>query len=354
MPNDLDDVSGDGGGVGVADGAPASSPGQMQAAPPQSAQHSAPAPQGDAGFSTPWEAFKHLPEYQGADDLAIAQDLYRSRQGFAESQRQLQQYQQIIPGYQDYLRNQNAYQEWKAAQAEAAKPKAPEQPKWWNPPQVNDSWRNYIVRDPATGKEVIDPSAPYEAQQALRNYQAYTADFARRLVTDPEKTLTPFIEQIATQKAEAMVQQHLGQYQANTYVSDLERQNADWLYDSNRQVTPEGQALQQYIQQAGEMGIGSPDARWRYATGMLQRDLLNLRYQQLMSGQQQGMPPQMQQAPPQQMQADPVAEQNMRFLRERAVRSPNRSGGSTEPQAPRQRMTFEDRLRSQLANDGVI
>jgi hypothetical protein len=151
-----------------------------------------------------------------------------------------------------------------------------------------------------------------------------------------------------------MVQQHLGQYQANTYVSDLERQNADWLYDSNRQVTPEGQALQQYIQQAGEMGIGSPDARWRYATGMLQRDLLNLRYQQLMSGQQQGMPPQMQQAPPQQMQADPVAEQNMRFLRERAVRSPNRSGGSTEPQAPRQRMTFEDRLRSQLANDGVI
>jgi hypothetical protein len=26
-----------------------------------------------------------------------------------------------------------------------------------------------------------------------------------------------------------MVQQHLGQYQANTYVSDLERQNADWM-----------------------------------------------------------------------------------------------------------------------------
>jgi len=364
MSTELDDIPD--GDVGVADAAASSAP--SQAAPPQSAHQGGQprAPQGDAGFSTPWEAFKHLPEYQGADDLAIAQDLYRARQGFVESQRQLQQYQQIIPGYQDYLRNQKAYQDWQAAQAEAAKPKAPEQPKWWNPPQVNDSWRNYIVRDPATGKEVIDPSAPWEAQQALRNYQSYTADFARRLVTDPEKTLTPFIEQIATQRAEAMVQQHLGQYKANTYVADLERQNADWLYDQNRQITPEGQALQGYIQQAGEIGISTPEARWRYATGMLQRDLLNARYQQLMAGAQQGMAPQQMQggaigyanvgsnmAPPR-MPADPVAEQNMRFLRERAVRTPNRSGGTTEPQAPRQRMTFEERLRSQLANDGVI
>jgi hypothetical protein len=87
---------------------------------------------------------------------------------------------------------------------------------------------------------------------------------------------------------------------------------------------------------------------------MLQRDLLNIRYQQMQQMPAQ-MPPQMEQAyaepaPP----ADPVAESNMQFLRERATRTPNRSAGTTEPRAPRQRMSFEERLRGQLVNDGVI
>lgn len=302
-------------------------------------------PTQDSGFSSPWEAFKHLPEYSGKDDLAIAQDLYRSRQGYEESQRMLQQYQQVIPYANEYLRNQQQYEAWKKSQAEAAKPKAPETPKWWNPPQVKDTWKGYIVRDPQTGKEVIDPNAPFEAQQALREYQAYTADFARKFVTDPENTLKPFVETVAMQKAQELVQQHLNQYQAKNYVQDLERQNSDWLYDQSGQVTREGQAIQAYIQQAQEIGIQSPEARWRYATGMLQRDLLEMRYQQM-----QQAPPPAPPAPP----ADPVAEQNMQFLRERATRTPNRSAGTTEPRAPRQRMSFEERLRSQLVSDGVI
>jgi hypothetical protein len=70
-----------------------------------------------------------------------------------------------------------------------------------------------------------------------------------------------------------------------------------------------------------------------------------------MQGQmQQIAQPAPQMAPP----ADPVAQQNMQFLRERAVRTPNRSAGTTEPRAPRQRMSFEERLKSQLATDGVI
>jgi hypothetical protein len=146
-----------------------------------------------------------------------------------------------------------------------------------------------------------------------------------------------------------MVQNHLNQYQAKNYVSDLERQNSDWLYDQQGNVTREGQAIQAYIQQASEMGIGSPEARWKFATGMLQRDLLNLRYQQLTAQGPAGVA-----APQPSPPADPVAEQNMQFLRERAVRTPNRSAGTTEPRAPRQRMSFEERLKSQLATDGVI
>jgi hypothetical protein len=302
------------------------------------------------GFDTPYAAFRHLPDFQGQDDLSIAQNLYRAYNGYGETQRQLQQYQSVVPYAQEYLRNQREFETWKKSQAEAAKPKEPEAPKWWNPPQVKDTWRSFIVRDPQTGKEIISPDAPYEAQQSLREYQAYTADFARKLVTDPENTLKPFVEQVAIQKAQEMVQNHLNTYKTQNYVSDLERQNSDWLYDQAGNPTREGQAISQYIAQAQQLGINTAESRWQYATGMLQRDLLNMRYQQMQQMPQQAYAPPAPPAPP----ADPVAEQNMQFLRERATRTPNRSAGTTEPRAPRTRMSFEDRLRSQLSNDGVI
>jgi hypothetical protein len=305
------------------------------------------------GFSSPYEAFKFLPEFQGQDDLAIAQNLYRAFNGYGETQRQLQQFQSLIPHTTDYVQNREKYQQWLAAQQEASRPKAPEQPKWWNPPSIEDTYKSYIVRDPQTGKEVIDPNAPFEAQQALRKYQDYTANFARKLVTDPENTLKPFVEQVAMQKAQELVQQQLGQYQSQNYVSDLERQNSDWLYNQDGSVSREGQAIQAYIGQAQQIGIQDPKARWQYATGMLQRDLLNLRYQQMQQPAPQAQQPMVPQPAPQ-APVDPVAQQNMQFLRERATRAPNRSAGTTEPRAPRSRMSFEERLKGQLVNDGVL
>jgi hypothetical protein len=313
-------------------------------APSQSFDNPTPTqPQGSV-----YDAFKALPEFQGADDVAIAQTLYQSMQGYQQAQQQLRQYQDVMPATMEYMQNRQRYQEWQNAQR-AQQTKAPEQPKWWNPPQVKDTWRNYIVRDPQTGREVIDPNAPLEAKMALQEYQTYTADFAKRFVTNPEDTLKPFIEQIAQQKAQELVQQHLGQYTAQNYVSSLEQQNADWLYDTRGQISPEGRAIQGYIEQAAQSGISTPEARWQYATSMLERDLLNLRYQQMMAGMQQQAPP-MEQAPPE----PPVAQSNMQFLRERATRTPSRSGGATEPRAPRPKMTLEERLKSQLVKDGLI
>jgi hypothetical protein len=304
-----------------------------------SPQHSTPAPAGSV-----YDAFKTLPEFQGADDVAIASTLYQSMQGYQQAQQQLRQYQDMMPATMEYMQNRKAYSEWQKAQQA---PKQPEQPKWWNPPQVKDTWRNYIVRDPQSGREVIDPNAPMEAKMALQEYQTYTADFAKRFVTNPEDTLKPFVEQVAMQKAQELVQQHLGQYTAQNYVQSLEQQNADWLYDQSGQISPEGRAVQSYIDQAAKAGISTPEARWQFATSMLERDLLNLRYQQMQTAMQA---PQM--APPQ--AAEPVAQQNMQFLRERATRTPSRSGGATEPRAPRPKMTLEERLKSQLVKDGLI
>jgi hypothetical protein len=317
-------------------------------APLQGDAHASSQESQGSGFGTPWDAFKALPDFQGQDDLTIARNLYSAYSGLGEAQRQLSQYQQVVPYANEYLRNQREFEAWRQSQAEASRPKPEEKPKWWNPPSVDETLKGYIIRDPQTGKEIIDPSAPISAQEKLRAYQDYTANFARKFVTDPETTLKPFIEEVAMQKAQELVQQQLGQYQAQNYVQGLEQQNADWLYDPNGQITREGQAIQAYIQQASEIGINNPEARWKYATSMLQRDLLNLRYSQMQSA---GVPAQYSAAPP---PADPVAQQNMQFLRERAVRTPNRSAGTTEPRAPRQRMSFEDRLRGQLVNDGVI
>lgn len=312
------------------------------------------------GFQSPYQAFSALPEFEGQDDLTIARNLYGAYNGFQESQRQLQQYQQVVPYAQEYLQNKQAFTEWQKSKAEeAAKASQPAPPpKWWNPPEVKDTWKSYIVRDPESGKEVIDPSAPFEAQQALRDYQTYTADFARRLVTDPENALKPFVEQVATQKAQEMVAGQLGQYQASNYINDLEAQNADWLYDQQGNVTREGHAIQQYIAEAKQLGIQGPSARWQYATGMLQRDLLQSSYEQ--AQQQPALQPQVMQhqpspTPAPQAQPDPVAQQNMQFLRERATRTSNRSAGTTEPQTQQgKRLSFEERLQSQLTKDGVI
>ena len=326
-----------------------------EASPAPEAQ-SSPAPQSFDNSSqqtapqpSVWDALKSLPEYSGQDDVAIARDLYQSRQGYQAAQQQLRQYQSITA---EYARNADQFRAWQESQrAQQHQAAQPAKPKWWDPPQVKDTWKQYIIRDPETGREVVAPDAPIEAQAAIRDYQAYTANFAKKFVTDPEGTLKPFIEDVAMQKAQELVQQHLGQYTAQNYVQGLERQNADWLYDANGNVSPEGQAIQAYIEQAAQSGIADPQARWQYATGMLERDLLNLRYQQMqqMMAQPQ-MPPQAPAAP----QSEPVAQQNMQFLRERATRAPSRSGGATEPRAPRPKQSFEERLRAQLVKDGAI
>lgn len=326
----------------------------QEAAPaPEAAAPSAPqsfdnSPQQAAPQQNVWDAFKSLPEYSGQDDIAIARDLYQSRQGYQAAQQQLRQYQAITA---DYARNADQFRKWQESQAQAQAPAQPAKPKWWDPPQVKDTWKQYIVRDPETGREVVAQDAPFEAQAAIRDYQAYTANFAKKFVTDPEGTLKPFIEDVAMQKAQELVQQHLNQYTSQTYVQNLEKQNADWLYDAQGNISPEGQAVQAYIEQAAQSGIADPQARWQYATGMLERDLLNLRYQQM---QQMMAQPQMPPPAPVAPQPEPVAQQNMQFLRERATRAPSRSGGATEPRAPRPKQSFEERLRAQLVKDGAL
>lgn len=308
-----------------------------------------------------WSHFRQMQEFQGHDDTAIASRLYEAMQREEAAARALQQYQSIIPVAQEFLNNREAFEQWKssrnapqqAAPAQQAPAQRAEDKPWWNPPKINDSDRRYLTRD-ENGRETISESAPLDVQARLRDYQAYRAEFAEKLLSDPEKTLGPMVERVAVQRAQAIVEQKVQRMNDEQYVSSLEKENKDWLYDQNGNVSAEGLAVQKYIQDAKAMGIDGAQARWNYATRMVERDLLLSNLQRM---QQPPQPPQFPQMPPQPQPAmQPTqAEKNMEFLRQQAMRqSSQRPVATTNARSPQKQMTFEERLMAVAQEQGLV
>lgn len=319
---------------------------------------------GDAGAAAPqqqevWGAFRSLPEFQGQDDTAIAQRLYAAMQREAAAERALQQYQSIIPIASEYLSNRELYERWKSAQNSpqqapqaAAQPKQqPEQSSWWNPPQLKDSYKRYITRD-ESGREIISPEAPLDAKAALQDYMEYRANFAQKFLDNPEQTLAPMVEKVAMDRAQAIVEERFQQMQNESLVHNLEQQNRDWLYDQTGRVSAEGLAVQKYIQDAKALGINGPQARWDYATRMVERDLLVANMQQWQQAQQA------QQQPPQPAAPQPqptAAQKNMEYLRQQAMRTASqRPAATTDARVPAKPMTFEERLMASAQEQGLL
>lgn len=304
-----------------------------------------------------WSHFRNMEQFQGQDDQQIAQSLYEAMQREQHATQALQQYQSTIPIVQEYLNNRNTYEEWKTGQNQPQQqvpqqPQQQEEPSWWNPPTVKDSHRRWLGRD-ENGREVIDQNAPLDARAALEDYMTYRADFAQKFLDNPEEALGGMVEKIATQKAEAMIDQRMGRMQDETYVSNLEAENKDWLYDSQGNVSPEGLAVQKYISDAKSAGVQGAQARWDYATKMVERDLLLRTIQGMQQPQQQAQP---QQQPVQQaaQQQPSVEQQNMNYLRNQAMRTASqRSAATTNARVPEKSMTFHERLLSAAQEQGM-
>jgi hypothetical protein len=307
-----------------------------------------------------WGHFRSMPQFQGQDDNAIAQRLYQAMQREEHAARALQQYQSIVPVAQEYLQHRADYEAWKQSrnqpaaapqQQVAPQPKA-EQQSWWNPPQIKDSYRKYLTRD-ENGREVIDQNAPLDARAALEEYMDYRANFAQKFLDNPEQTLGPMVEKVAVERAQQIVEQRLARMQDEQYVSNLERENKDWLYDEKGNASAEALAVQKYIGDAKSLGINGAQARWDFATKMVERDLLiaNLR-------QSQQQPPQMPMQPiQQQVPQQPTAEQqNMEFLRQQAMRTPSQrvTSAATNARTPQRPMTFEERLMATAQEEGLF
>ena len=130
-----------------------------------------------------WDAFRSLPDFQGQDDTAIARGLYAAMEREKQARRALAQYQQYVPALREYAQHKAAFDQWRAAQQQPQQAK-PEKPPFWNPPKVEDSWKQYIVKD-ENGKDVISPEAPPDVRHSLMERQQYVANFARKFLDNP-------------------------------------------------------------------------------------------------------------------------------------------------------------------------
>lgn len=345
---------------------PQSAPQQSQGSPQSASQQS----QQPMGY---WDRFKTLPEFQGQDDRAIASRLYQAMEREKVASQALAQYQQVLPYAQEFLSNRREFEAWKKShsQPQQAAPVAePAKPKWWSPPEVREGYKRYLTKD-EDGREVIDPHAPLDARHSLIEYQQYKADFARKFLENPEQTLGPMVQELAAKQAQEIFQQTMSERDNESFVSQVEEENQDWLFDKETgNVTPEGLLVHKYIEQARDSGISGPQARWDYAVAMTERDMLAQQFdqqqqyqgqvqqsaQQFMAQQSQAPRPAAPQPPaPQQPQPD-VAQQNMQYLRREASRNPSRSAGTAnnDTRAPQPRMTFEQTLRKDASSRGFI
>lgn len=320
-----------------------------------------------------WSSFRALPDFQGQDDRQIAGRLYASLEREKAATKALQQYQQLIPYAQEYIAHRGQFEEFlrsqqapqQQMQAPAPQLQAqPEQHKWWNPPQIRENYKRFLVKD-EQGRETIDPNAPPSAREELYDYMKYRSDFAQKFLSDPQAAIGPMVEQVATERARQIVEDQLRQVGEAGYVSTLEKDNADWLYEQDGKTpTREGLMVQQYIQQAAQNGYSTPQSRWQYACDMVERDLLReaIEVQRTRAQTPAAFAPTAALAAP---VAAPVAalpapqpaqnqaEKDIEYLRREASRNPSRSQPATDPRIPTGPMTFEQRLRAQMRRDGI-
>ena len=332
----------------------------VESGAPEAAPEPVEAPQ-----PSPWDSFKSLPQFQGQDDQSIARSLYQAMQREQAASRQLRQYQQAVPLVQQYLADRPEYEKWRNTRSQPQQMQAPapqENPKgWWNPPELKDSYKRYLVKDEA-GRDSIHPDAPIDARAAITDWMDYRANFAQKFLANPEEALGPMVQELAQKQAQELIEKTLEKRDNEGFVETVEAENRDWLFDQETgSVSPAGLLVHKYIEQAKSHGIAGPKARWDYAVAMTERDLLA---QQFDSMQSQPDPQQFQQyeeqaeMPAPQPAEPPVdaAQKNMEYLRREASRTASRSAGTAnaDPRQPRQKQTFEQMLLSEASSKGFL
>lgn len=277
----------------------------------------------------------------------------------------LQRYQQLAQYGNTFLQLQQdrEFQEWFNARRnpQRAQQQAPQQTKWWSPPDVNEQVaRRYLTTDPETGQTTWKPDTPLEVRQAYEQRQTYIEDWSRDLLYNPVKAAEKFwegefktrVEQLLAER-EQQYQQQAAQQRAVSYAQQIQQQNQQWIYardpvsgapmvdprTGQYVPTPQGAAVLNNLSLLDRAIAGDPSARWEFA---LKATL----------GEMQASGQQAQQASPQQ-----IAEQKKQEFLQRTNGAGHIAprGGSLAPSpAPQnQHQSFAESLRQSAIQSGL-
>ena len=223
-------------------------------------------------------------------------DFYQQQQQHYSQQQQMAEYGQEYldlqrdPSWQQYQDQQD--QQGQAEQQPTG------QEHWWAPPEIDmedlERWRTQKV-DPQTGEIYADwvDGTPQEVKEDAEDYVAYLEDWADNIIRSPQDVLPDIIEQefdkLFKSRYTALLQYN-NQYQQevsnHTQVDAINQRNADWVYqvdprtnqylsdaNGNLVLSPQGEAVTNYINYFRGQGITDPSSLWELATRMYSGDL---------------------------------------------------------------------------------
>jgi hypothetical protein len=232
-------------------------------------------------------------------------EIYQQRQA-------LEQIRPLVPHVQNYLRDAQSYNEWRAQQAAAAQKPSPEDPfykPYFNPPEFQESWLNQVTKD-AQGNLVPIPGAPHDVAIKVQQYQNFQAEQAKKFLQNPHEYMKPTIETIARKIAQEAIQGQFSQVNDRQSSHEFVQKNTGWLYEIDQAtgqpkkqaglnpmngqrmemnvLSPWGQRFSQYVQEISQRqtarGYQDVEEQKQIALAQIQRDYAIFENEQYRAG----------------------------------------------------------------------
>lgn len=238
----------------------------------------------------------------GFQDLQSEEDA-RARLIEAYRQREMQlediasRYQQVSPlaqyGQQYLALMQNpAFQQFQAQAQPSVTQAQPQEENWWSPPKYDpvlaEKYREVKV-DPATGEQRLEWKAntPAEIRASVEAHSTYLEKWADDLVRRPQEVLPKIIRAEFDKYFDERYGSIQQQAEVDRLASEIKTNHADWMYQRDPrtnqimegQLTQAGQQAMNYLQEAMQMGIQSPQQQWRYVERAMSADYAQYAYQ---------------------------------------------------------------------------
>lgn len=247
---------------------------------------------GQEGLLTP--TLKDRVAELGFKDVADDND---AQQRLVEAYQQQMEYQKQLSQQMEMMRLQMlmAQQQQKPAEQQATQQAG--QQGWWKAPPINTQFRDqFIAGRKEDGSIEWKPTTPPQVMAEYEQEQAYYADWAQKLVRNPDQALKPFEDQILAaveKKIQETIEQHSRKQQTETFVQQAIKENEDFLYQKDPvtkairydfqgqpMLTEAGVRMDSILAELERSGMADETARWKYAQQIYKAQYGDLKQQQ--------------------------------------------------------------------------